>query len=230
MDYNVIILAAGQGKRMNAGKNKQWIELDGMPVIAHTVKVFEQDPWCARIILVGNEREITLLEEFRQFYSYRKIMKIVPGGKERQDSVHEGLKALDDGDSLVLIHDGARPFAAEKDIHALAEKAAETGAAVLAVPVKDTIKHISEGQVTHTMDRSSLWAAQTPQAFRLSLIKKAHEQACTEGYVGTDDASLAEKYNLTVAVVEGDYRNIKLTTADDLLFAKAILRERQEAH
>ncbi|MFC0190596.1 2-C-methyl-D-erythritol 4-phosphate cytidylyltransferase [Fictibacillus aquaticus] len=227
MEYKAIVLAAGQGKRMNAGKNKQWIELEGMPVIAHTIKVFENDPWCSGIILVGNEREMRLLEEFRQFYGYKKIENIVPGGKERQDSVYEGLKALDD-DGLVLIHDGARPFVAEKDIHSLAEKADETGAAVLAVPVKDTIKHIKEGQVTHTMDRSSLWAAQTPQAFRLSVIKKFHTRAAADGWLGTDDASLAEKYGEAVAVVEGDYRNIKLTTADDLLFAKAILRERQE--
>lgn len=226
MKYSVIIPAAGQGKRMKAGFNKQFIMLQNKPVIIHTLLTFEQDINCNRIILVINSAEV---QEFQQLCATYNISKalLVEGGKERQHSVYNGLqKATDD---IVLIHDGARPFITESLIEKVAMKAEQYEAAIVAVPVKDTIKLIMDEIVQKTLERSSLWAIQTPQAFRLSLIKQAHELARQDNYVGTDDASLVERMGKEVHVVLGDYRNIKLTTPDDLIIANAILEDIKES-
>jgi 2-C-methyl-D-erythritol 4-phosphate cytidylyltransferase len=227
VNYWTVIPAAGQGKRMNAVISKQWIELLGEPVLKHTLDVFEKDPACSGIVLVGSERELKQMQDFVQTFQYTKVRQIVPGGSERQQSVYEGLKKVPEDAELVLIHDAARPFITHHHISQLVENAAETGSAVLAVPVKDTVKRAVQNQVVETIDRSSLWAVQTPQAFRLSIVKEAHEKAATEQYLGTDDASLVERIGHTVAIVMGDYHNIKLTTSDDLLFGQAILLDRQ---
>ncbi|GGB70978.1 2-C-methyl-D-erythritol 4-phosphate cytidylyltransferase [Fictibacillus barbaricus] len=227
MNYWTVIPAAGQGKRMNAGISKQWIELLGKPVLAHTLDVFEKDPACAGIILVGSEQELQQMQNFVQTFQYTKVRQIVPGGEERQQSVYEGLKKVPEDADLVLVHDAARPFITIDSIGQLVNKAVDTGSAVLAVPVKDTVKRVVQHQVEETIDRSSLWAVQTPQAFRLSIVKRAHEEADSDGYLGTDDASLVERIGETVAIVMGDYHNIKLTTSDDLLYGQAILLERQ---
>ncbi|MGC4378157.1 2-C-methyl-D-erythritol 4-phosphate cytidylyltransferase [Fictibacillus sp. Mic-4] len=223
--YSVVIPAAGQGKRMKAGKNKLWIELAGKPILSHTIQVFENDPWCREVILVGNTSELDQLKHLKASYQFCKVTQIVPGGEERQQSVFEGLKRLTGDDSIVLIHDGARPFIGQDSIHQLVQLTEKTGAAVIAVPIKDTVKKVMDHQVVTTIDRSSLWAVQTPQAFRLSIVFDAHKQAAQENYIGTDDASLVERYGQTVSIVEGDYFNIKLTTVEDLVIAKAILSE-----
>jgi 2-C-methyl-D-erythritol 4-phosphate cytidylyltransferase len=222
MLYQVVIPAAGQGKRMKAGINKQLIELHHQPVIVHTLKVFEQDDWCQGIVVVINETEREQFHELLEHFQIKKVISMVSGGAERQHSVYNGLKAVKDSD-IVLIHDGARPFITIEKIHELVKEAKEHGAAVLAVPMKDTVKRVSNGFVDETVERSSLWAVQTPQAFRVSLVLEAHERANEEGYIGTDDASLVERIGRKVKIIEGDYRNIKLTTPDDLLFAEAIL-------
>ncbi|MCQ6268471.1 2-C-methyl-D-erythritol 4-phosphate cytidylyltransferase [Fictibacillus sp. WQ 8-8] len=226
MEYSVVIPAAGQGKRMNAGKNKQWIELNGRPLIAHTLSVFEQDPWCREIILAVNRLEQAQFQELAENGRFQKIARIVEGGAERQHSVFEGLKAVQHTD-LALIHDGARPFVERENIHELVLKANETGAAILAVPLKDTVKKATGGTVSETVDRASLWAVQTPQAFRLPVALDAHRVAAEADFLGTDDASLVEKMNYPVSIVEGDYLNIKLTTVHDILFANAILAQRE---
>jgi 2-C-methyl-D-erythritol 4-phosphate cytidylyltransferase len=222
MSYQVVIPAAGQGKRMKAGMNKQFIELHHQPVIVHTLKVFEQDDWCKGIILVINEAEREQFRKLLERFAIKKVISMVSGGDERQHSVYNGLKAVKNSE-IVLIHDGARPFITIEKIHQLVQAAEENGAAVVAVPVKDTIKRVSNGCVDETVERSSLWAVQTPQAFRVSLVLEAHERAAHERYIGTDDASLVERMGKKVQVIEGDYQNIKLTTPDDLLFAQAIL-------
>jgi 2-C-methyl-D-erythritol 4-phosphate cytidylyltransferase len=227
VNYWTVIPAAGQGKRMNAGISKQWIELLGEPVLKHTLDVFEKDPACSGIVLVGSERELKQMQDFVQTFQYTKVHQIVSGGSERQQSVYEGLKKVPEDAELVLIHDAARPFITHHHISQLVENAADTGSAVLAVPVKDTVKRAMQNQVVETIDRSSLWAVQTPQAFRLSIVKEAHEKAAADHYLGTDDASLVERIGHTVAIVMGDYHNIKLTTSDDLLFGQAILLDRQ---
>ena len=225
MDYHVVIPAAGQGKRMDAGMNKQFIELEGIPVIIHTLRVFERDVLCQGIVLVINDQEREQFVHMLHRFEIKKVNVLVSGGEERQQSVYNGLKALNDAD-IVLIHDGARPFVTVKKIHELVQVTAETGAAVLAVPVKDTMKQVIDGHIQKTVDRSSLWAVQTPQAFSMSLIRDAHERARKEKFIGTDDASLVERIGHRVVIVEGEYTNIKLTTPEDLLFAEAILRAR----
>ncbi|MED4018056.1 MULTISPECIES: 2-C-methyl-D-erythritol 4-phosphate cytidylyltransferase [Sutcliffiella] len=225
MQYQVIIPAAGQGKRMNAGKNKQFIELQALPVMIHTLNIFEMDERCDEIILVINPNEKQLVESLLTQHKITKARKLVTGGAERQHSVYNGLQSLKDAE-IVLVHDGARPFITHNIIHRLVDVAAEKGASVAAVRVKDTIKRVSDdGVVLETMERSSLWAIQTPQAFRVSVLEKAHEVAKEKGFIGTDEASLVEEIGIPVHIVEGDYQNIKLTTPDDILYAEAILEK-----
>ncbi|RNA66144.1 2-C-methyl-D-erythritol 4-phosphate cytidylyltransferase [Alteribacter keqinensis] len=227
-NYTVIIPAAGQGKRMGAGHNKQFLLLHDKPLIVHTLTVFAQDTHCREVILVVNEQEIEDMSALIKTYGIQKTVRIVPGGRERQQSVFEGLKAVSSDEEIVLIHDGARPFIKVSDIQKLVRSAVQDGAAIIAVPVKDTVKQVEQGEVTNTVDRSSLWAVQTPQAFRLSGILKAHKRAERDGFSGTDDASLVEWIGERVRVVEGDYQNIKLTTPEDMWFAEAIIKMRKE--
>ncbi|WP_078433086.1 2-C-methyl-D-erythritol 4-phosphate cytidylyltransferase [Metabacillus halosaccharovorans] len=227
MNYQVIIPAAGQGKRMKAGKNKQFIELNETPIIIHTLKVFEEHTQCSGIILVINESEKADFQYLIEKFRIQKVHQFVLGGTERQYSVYNGLKAVKD-DELVLVHDGARPFVTQKRIENLVEKAVDTGAAILAVPVKDTIKKVEEGIVSETVERSTLWSVQTPQAFQIKLLLEAHDKARNEGYLGTDDASLLERVGRPVSIVTGDYTNIKITTPEDLYIAEAILKRNGE--
>lgn len=225
MNYQVIVLAAGQGKRMKAGKNKQFIELEGKPVIIHTLSVFEADPWCSEIKLVINEREKDIFKELLTQYPMLKVKEMIIGGEERQDSVYNGLTSLQSAE-IVLVHDGARPFISQEVIHDLVEVASKNGAAIVGVPVKDTIKRVSNaGVVVQTVERSSLWSIQTPQAFRYGILKEAHDKAKTENYLGTDEASLVERINVPVHIVRGEYENFKLTTPEDLILAKAFLQK-----
>jgi 2-C-methyl-D-erythritol 4-phosphate cytidylyltransferase len=225
--YHVVVPAAGSGKRMQAGKNKQFLLLKNKPIIVHTLEIFEQDEECKSVILVANPSEISDMKELIKSYRLQKVVQIVAGGSERQFSVHNGIKFLV-ADELVLVHDGARPFVTKETIKSLTDEAEKTGAAVLGVPVKDTIKKVKQNVITETVDRSSLWAIQTPQAFRLSLLKTAYEQAEHDNFIGTDDASLVERLGHQVSVVEGDYKNFKITTPEDLMFAKVIVQERGE--
>ncbi|XLG08662.1 2-C-methyl-D-erythritol 4-phosphate cytidylyltransferase, nonmevalonate isoprenoid pathway [Bacillus subtilis] len=219
----MVIPAAGQGKRMKAGRNKLFIELKGDPVIIHTLRVFESHRQCDKIILVINEQEREHFQHLLSDYPFQTSIELVAGGDERQHSVYKGLKAVKQ-EKIVLVHDGARPFIKHEQIDELIAEAEQTGAAILAVPVKDTIKRVQDLQVSETIERSSLWAVQTPQAFRLSLLLKAHAEAERKGFLGTDDASLVEQMEGgSVRVVEGSYTNIKLTTPDDLTSAEYIM-------
>lgn len=211
---------------MGAGKNKLLLELRKIPILIHTLNVFEHDELCDGIILVISPKDE---EEFRtliQKYSIKKITSIVHGGKERQHSVSNGLKAAR-SEGIILVHDGARPFVETATIHKLVDQVKEKGAAVVGVPVKDTIKRIDGEEVVETVDRSSLWAIQTPQAFLVPILKEAHEKAEKEHFIGTDESSLVERIPYPVSIVEGTYDNIKLTTIEDLYFAEAILRKRE---
>jgi 2-C-methyl-D-erythritol 4-phosphate cytidylyltransferase len=226
MFYEVIVLAAGQGKRMKADKNKVFLELSGVPLIVQTVKVFDQDNYCKKIILPINPKEQSVFEELIEKYQFKKKIVLVAGGKERQNSVYNGLKQVSDSNSsIVLVHDGARPFVDHSLIQQLVKRAQESGCAIPGVPVKDTIKRVNLGQVIDTVERSSLWAVHTPQAFRVSILKNAHEEAEIKGFLGTDDASLVEAIGEKVYMVEDDYNNIKITTPEDLYFAEAILNK-----
>lgn len=226
MNYKVVIPAAGVGKRMNAGMNKQFIKLNDVPVIIHTLTVFEQDLFCKGIILVVNENDKESFSSLLREHHISKVEELVIGGKERQDSVYNGLRRLKNFTDIVLVHDGARPFVTIEKIHELIEKAFDCGAAILAVPVKDTIKKVTNGFVDETVERSSLWAVQTPQAFRMPILMEAYETASQQTFIGTDEASLVERIDKPIAVVMGDYENIKLTTQEDLLYGESILKKR----
>jgi 2-C-methyl-D-erythritol 4-phosphate cytidylyltransferase len=224
MTYQVIIPAAGQGKRMGAGKNKLLLELEGIPLLIYTLKVFEKDNSCTGVVLSVNEQEKGEIDKLLRKYRIKKVIRVVSGGKERQYSVYHGVQALDEN-GIVLVHDAARPFIDHKLIKSLVDAAEQHGASVLAVPVKDTVKKVQGNKVIETVERSSLWAIQTPQAFRMSLLREAHERAIAEDFLGTDDASLVERIGKDVMIVEGTYDNIKLTTPEDLFFAETLIRK-----
>ncbi|MCR6104794.1 2-C-methyl-D-erythritol 4-phosphate cytidylyltransferase [Salipaludibacillus agaradhaerens] len=227
-NYYVVIPAAGQGKRMNAGKNKQFLLIDQIPLLIHTLRVFEEDLLCKGIVIVVNKDEEESIRSLIKEYRIKNVIHIVVGGEERQQSVYCGLQKIE-GNPIVLIHDGARPFIQLEDVHHVVKTTDAKGAAVIAVPVKDTVKLVDDNEIVQTVDRSALWSAQTPQGFHLEEIKNAHKKAAHEGFVGTDDASLMEYLNRPVAIVEGNYENLKITTPEDLLFAEAIIKKRKEA-
>ncbi|WP_075980292.1 2-C-methyl-D-erythritol 4-phosphate cytidylyltransferase [Bacillus massilinigeriensis] len=226
MAYQVIIPAAGQGKRMGAGKNKLLLEINDTPIFILTLSIFEKDDRCDGIFLAIHPDDRTLFQSLIKRYHITKVRGLVLGGKERQHSVYAALKEIKQ-EGIVLVHDAARPFIDLPLISKLIDTAEKEDAAILAVPVKDTVKKVFNNQVVETIERSSLWAVQTPQAFRMSLLLQAHKKAEEEGFIGTDDASLVEQIPHSIAIVEGNYDNIKLTTPEDLYFAEAILRKRQ---
>jgi 2-C-methyl-D-erythritol 4-phosphate cytidylyltransferase len=222
-----LIPAAGMGKRMAAGQNKQYLLLEGMPILAHTLRVFQDAPFISGIYLVTPEAEIPFCRsDVVERYGFSKVRAVVPGGAERQHSVLNGLKAMEgvSDDDLVLVHDGVRPFVSVDLLQRAADAADEFGGAVVAVPVKDTVKVARNGIITETPPREELWLAQTPQAFRYGLIRSAYDAAAAEGFLGTDDASLMERQGWPLHIVTGDYRNIKITTPEDMLLAGAFLK------
>ncbi|ASA24400.1 2-C-methyl-D-erythritol 4-phosphate cytidylyltransferase [Paenibacillus donghaensis] len=222
-----VIVAAGRGTRMGTAESKQYLLLQGKPIIVHTLEVFQQHPLISELVLVTGEDDIPRCREWVQTFGLDKVKAIICGGAERQHSVHKGLMQLKS--EWVMVHDGVRPFVKPQEIVACYEAARRTGASVLAVPVKDTIKQVDNtGQVLSTPDRRSLWAIQTPQTFRLSALVAAYEAAEQDGFLGTDDSSLAERAGIAVSVVEGSYGNIKITTPEDLDFAEFTERNRGE--
>ncbi|WP_317956986.1 2-C-methyl-D-erythritol 4-phosphate cytidylyltransferase [Paenibacillus chitinolyticus] len=224
----VIVVAAGRGSRMRTVESKQYLELAGKPILVHTLELFEKMARIDSVVLVTGEADVPRCESYASRYGLHKVSRVIAGGAERQDSVRSGLEALGADTQWVLVHDGVRPLVTEEQVGACLDKAIDTGAAVLAVPVKDTIKVVSEdGKIMSTPDRKSLWAIQTPQAFRFSLLKEAHEEAVRDGFLGTDDAMLVERAGHTVHVVEGDYANIKITTPEDLPWAEWLLGNRR---
>ena len=222
-----LIPAAGMGKRMGASINKQYLHLNGMPIVARTISLFEASPDIDEICLVIPEPEIPYcVEHVVDAYGFLKVTAVVPGGRERQHSVMNGLNRLRSAaasDDIIVIHDGVRPFITPAVLHESIVTARSYDGALAAVPAKDTIKTVHDGIVTGTPERESLWLAQTPQTFRFSVIYDAHMSAAGDGHLGTDDASLVERAGGQVKVVQGDYRNIKITTPEDLIVGEALL-------
>lgn len=219
----VIIPAAGQGKRMKTDVSKQYIEINGKPIIAYTIEKFQNSNMVDEIILVVGENEVEYVEKYiKNRYNFTKIKSIVSGGKDRQDSVYEGLKVLSEDIDIVLIHDGVRPMISVELINSIVEETIKYKACILGVNTKDTIKVIDEYKnVVNTPDRSRLYNIQTPQAFDKELILQAYKKSIHEGFRGTDDAMLIEHFTDTkVKVVEGSYMNIKITTPEDFQFFK----------
>lgn len=229
-----LIPAAGMGRRMGASINKQYLQLNGMPIVARTISVFEQSPLIYAIYLVIPAEEIPYCRKHVvEACGFRKITAIVPGGKERQNSVMNGLNAMREhvsDDDVVLIHDGVRPLVTEHMLRESIKTARLHDGALVAVPVKDTIKTVHGGIVSDTPPRESLWQAQTPQSFRFGTILNACLSAEANGFSGTDDASLVERTGGKVHIIQGDYRNIKITTPEDLILAEAFLSAMAREH
>jgi 2-C-methyl-D-erythritol 4-phosphate cytidylyltransferase len=226
MKVVALIPAAGMGKRMGAEINKQYLLLSGKPILAHTIAVFEAASFVDEIYVITPDQEIPYCrEEVVERFGFTKVRAVVAGGKERQHSVFNGLQAVVEplDDDVVLIHDGVRPFVTPEILRHAVDSAVAHDGALVAVPVKDTVKVVSAGVITETPPRENIWLAQTPQAFRYGIIRAAHEAAAAEGFLGTDDACLVERLGLSVRVVVGDYRNIKITTPEDLLLAEAFI-------
>lgn len=222
----VVVVAAGRGTRMGTAVSKQYLPLAGKPVLVHTLEAFEAMPFVSTVVLVVGAGEQEQCEAYVKEYGLSKVSSVLSGGPERQSSVYRGLKALGTDIEWVMVHDGVRPFITERDANACLAGAKEHGAAVLAVPVKDTVKIVAPGGcIESTPNRSSLWAIHTPQAFHLRELIEAHEQAEREGFLGTDDAMLAERAGQPVYVVEGSYGNIKITTPEDLEWAEFRMKQ-----
>lgn len=220
MKKNVaIVLAAGQGKRMQSKVQKQFLLIKDKPVLYYTLNAFERSHVISEIILVTGKDEIEYCQqEIVEKYGFTKVCKIVAGGKERYHSVHEGIQAIDEAD-YVFIHDGARPFVTNEIIERAYATVKEDNACVVAMPVKDTIKIADEnGFAVQTPDRKRVWQMQTPQTFEYHLIKNAYEKLMIEEPEGiTDDAMVVETMtDHRVKLVEGSYQNIKITTPEDL--------------
>ena len=220
-----IVPAAGKGSRMGLGRDgKQFVYLGGKPVLAHTLIALESSSEVDGIILVTRADQVNLGWQVVNDYAIGKVQAVVPGGANRQESVWAGLKHMTDDTEIVVVHDGARPLVDTQLIDAAIGGAREYGAVGVAVPVKDTIKVVDEtGLVVSTPPRGTLWAIQTPQAFCYEILLEAHTKAKDSGYVETDDCGLVEQLGKPVRLIQGSYRNIKLTTPEDLTIAEALL-------
>lgn len=214
MRYDVLLMLAGQGQRMENSGNKVFIELSGQALYRYSLATFLADQDCGRVILVGRDEERNL---YREDLSERVVF--VNGGAERQDSVRLGLAAV--REAAVMVHDGARPFVSSQHLQDLKQQINS----ILAVPVKDTIKRVEDTSVLETIPRQVLYQAQTPQFFETDLLKRVHQAALEVGYLGTDDASLVEQFSdQRVSIIPGAYSNIKLTTPEDIWMAESILK------
>jgi 2-C-methyl-D-erythritol 4-phosphate cytidylyltransferase len=221
-----IIPAAGRGTRLGGPVAKQFLELAGAPIIVHTLRRFEA---CAEIAALAVALPAGALEAFRaqaQAHGLRKPLRLVSGGRERSDSISNVLEAVADlRPEIIAVHDAVRPFVTPSQISAVLARAREVGAAILALPATDTIKEVEGGLIQRTLDRRRIYRAQTPQAFRYELLRRANAEARAAGLAAealTDDALLVERLGLPVAVVEGSARNIKITTPEDLMLAEKL--------
>lgn len=224
--YTAIVLAAGSGKRMNSKVHKQYLIIQDRPVLYYSLKAFEDSAVDEIVLVVGKGEEKFCRKEIVDKYRISKVKAIVEGGKERYHSVFEGLKQTSDAD-YVLIHDGARPFVNQDIIRRCMQEVQKYQACVVGMPVKDTIKIADEeGYAKQTPDRKNVWMIQTPQTFSYALIYEAYEEMLkTEDTAITDDAMVLERIKGKKSkLIEGSYRNIKITTPEDLLIANVYLQ------
>ncbi|MFZ4524944.1 MAG: 2-C-methyl-D-erythritol 4-phosphate cytidylyltransferase [Chlorobium sp.] len=239
MNSTAIIAASGIGKRMqlNEGQCKQMLEIGGVPVIYHTLNAFQQAASIKNFYIATKEENRAILEEMAAASGFSKLKAIIEGGKERQDSVNNCIKAIKQerdltgkGPDAILVHDGARPLVTPEEIDEISRLSLLYGACVPATRPKDTIKYIGDtpGFFGETLERSRLLQVQTPQGFQSALLIQAHEQAELEGWYATDDAALVERFfpEQLIRIFETGYHNIKITTPEDIPVADAIFRQR----
>jgi 2-C-methyl-D-erythritol 4-phosphate cytidylyltransferase len=225
-----IIAAAGSGSRVGGKIAKQYVRVAGKEILMHTLELFQNSDAVDEIYVAVREEAIAHVRRIVEKKRIGKVRGLVVGGKHRQDSVFNALLRIDARPSdVVLVHDAVRPFVDGSMILKLVRACSKYQAAVLAVPVKDTVKHsVGRGFFDKTLDRSGLWLVQTPQAFKYRVLMRAHNDAFANGFIATDDASLVERLGVKIKIVEGSYENIKITTPEDLDFAVAILRRRSK--
>jgi 2-C-methyl-D-erythritol 4-phosphate cytidylyltransferase len=221
-----IIPAGGAGRRMGIGVPKQYLPLAGMPVLVHTLQVFQRSPVVDEIFLVVPEGDIPEVRyEIVERHGLSKVELVLAGGGERQDSVRNALLHVQSEHEIILIHDGVRPFVSKQLIGRAVAAAKEYGAAAVGLAIKDTVKDVSAaGWVTKTVAREGLWLTQTPQAFQRTIILAAYERAAADGFYATDDASLVERTGTPVRMIPGDCDNIKLTTPQDIALGEVIIK------
>lgn len=229
-----IVPSAGLGIRFGPDINKPFLSLGGKPLVVWALETLESVDEIEEIIPILRKEDVDIGIEVFRSYNILKAKRVATGGKERQDSVYNGLKLIEDKTCLVLIHDGVRPFIEkslmQESIRNMAESLKDKkdcDGVALGVPVKDTIKEAEGGIIKRTIKRDSLWAIQTPQVFPYIKISTAYERSVKEGYYSTDDAALIERYGGKIKVIMGSYSNIKITTPDDLIFAEYILSKKK---
>ena len=221
----VVIAGGGMGTRMKGRVPKQFLLLNRRPIITATVALMESLAFIHEIVLVVPSQFVRKVESLVRRGRFRKVSGVISGGSSRQESVWNGLHAFEQRPDIVLVHDAVRPLVSQRVVRKVLEEASGHGGAVVGTRVKDTIKVEGEpGFYAETLDRSKLWVVQTPQGFSFDLLLKAHEAARASGFCGTDEASLVERMGVAVKIVEGDWRNIKITTREDLELAKLLCR------
>jgi len=221
-----LIAAAGLGKRMNAKISKPFIPIFGKPILAYTVEKFEQCKFIEKIYLIVNQEERDLCsKDIILKYNFSKVQELIAGGETRQDSVYNGLKVLNSDTDIVVIHDGARPLVEETLIQDSIKAAQKYGAAIVAIPLKDTVKKSQKDFfINKTLNREEIWRAQTPQTFKYDIILSAYHQAYKDKFFTTDDAAIVEKYGHKVKMIIGSEENIKITTPFDIIIAENFLK------
>jgi 2-C-methyl-D-erythritol 4-phosphate cytidylyltransferase len=223
-----IVPAAGLGLRMGGAVRKQFRSLGGLPLLVHSLRVFQTSPVIDAVILAVPEADLEYCRtEVVEAHGFTKVARVVAGGRERQDSVRHALAVVDERVHLIVIHDAVRPFVTDTMLTQVVEAAKADGAAIIALPMRDTVKQVGgDHLIERTIDRKPLWLAQTPQAFRRDWLEEAHRKAQAEGLAATDDAYLMEWMGHPVRVIEGSGENIKVTRPEDLIIAEAILASR----
>ena len=225
MKNYAIILASGSGKRFNNDLPKQFANINNKTILEYSIEAFENNELIDGIILVIHPQYNDLTYKIIKNNGYKKVLKIIDGGEERKDSSYIGVNSVDETEANVLIHDCARPFVSQDIIKRCVEALKENSAVAVAIPTSDTIINVHDNIIAEVPQRSSLMRIQTPQCFRLSLIKKAHELSKNDNNF-TDDCGLVLKYNLAqIHIVEGSVQNIKITTPEDIDFANFILKK-----
>lgn len=218
-----LIVAGGSGRRMRHKAPKQYIHLNGRPILSWTLSAVAACKQIEALVLVVPTPDIPYCRsEILPKANINKKIKIVGGGSERQSSVFMGLQAIEEKSAIVAIHDGVRPFINPDHIDSCITEARQSGACILGLPAYDSLKTVRNHQIEHSIPRDTVWLAQTPQVFRLELIREAHAQATADGYIGTDDAALVERLGHPVSVRPGSRLNIKITDPDDLRLARSI--------
>lgn len=218
-----IVAAGGTGKRMGRLTPKQFLPIHNKPILVHTLQKMDFCQSIHEIILTVPEDQIQQAMDLLEIWQIRKVKHVVPGGKERQDTIYNALQLVGSDISVVLIHDAVRPFVSIKKIEEVLKTAESEGAAILAIREKCTVKRAIGHLVSETLERANLWQVQTPQAFRTDWLKNAYEKSRKDRIPATDDSMLVERTGRPVRIVEGEDWNIKITTPDDLILAEAIL-------